>query len=287
MSRSQSLCLWFVGLWAACTPPVVPHPVDDKKTVPPESCGALTRCGSLCVDLQSDPASCGLCDRTCVIPNGTAGCQRGECVVAACQEGYYDSDKKVKNGCEAMSLCVADSDCKTSCDSVGKTVCTDGLASCKLPAETCNAIDDDCNGACDEGAIPGCRIGVHRAVGKGHFYTTDQTAASTPPFSIEAANYFYLYSGKATGLLPFYLCKKPSGQFFLTASATCEVLGVAGTLLGYASPDARCGAAPLHRLYNGAGDDHFYTTSEAERDNAVSKYGYVSEGIAVYIFTGR
>jgi len=38
---------------------------------------------------------------------------------------------------------------------------------------------------------------------------------------------------------------------------------------------------PLYRLYNAT--SHFYTTSAAERDNAVSQYGYVYEGIACYV----
>lgn len=38
---------------------------------------------------------------------------------------------------------------------------------------------------------------------------------------------------------------------------------------------------PPYRL-QGHGD-HFYTTSEEERDNAVSQYGYQIEGIACYV----
>jgi len=139
-----------------CSPPHIPHPPTEK-TPEPIACGALTRCDGTCVDLQKDPANCGLCGRTCVILNASAGCERGECVVASCHDGLYDSDKKGSNGCEATSVCVAGSDCKTSCDSIGKTTCSDGMSSCKVPAESCNARDDDCNGSCDEGALLGCR----------------------------------------------------------------------------------------------------------------------------------
>ncbi|MFM2247095.1 MAG: hypothetical protein RL071_3169, partial [Pseudomonadota bacterium] len=31
-------------------------------------------------------------------------------------------------------------------------------------------------------------------------------------------------------------------------------------------------------------NNHFYTLSAAERDNAVAVYGYVSEGIAGYVW---
>lgn len=40
---------------------------------------------------------------------------------------------------------------------------------------------------------------------------------------------------------------------------------------------------PLYRLL--AGSDHFYTTSEPERDNAISQFGYHLEGIACYVET--
>lgn len=267
----------------ACAPPVVPAPPTDT-VEKPVSCGALSRCDRTCADLQKDPLNCGACARSCVIPNATAGCQAARCTIAACNDGYYDSDGRIENGCEANSQCIDASSCQTSCGSTGSVRCSGAMSTCEPPAETCNAQDDNCNGACDEGSLPGCRIGVHRSVGKGHFYTTDQTAAMTPPFTLEAANYFYVYSGNAVGLRGFYLCPKGAGTYFLTTSATCEVLGVPGMLLGYVATDARCGAIALHRLYHPMSDDHFYTTSAAERDNAVTSYGYQSEGIGAFVF---
>lgn len=38
---------------------------------------------------------------------------------------------------------------------------------------------------------------------------------------------------------------------------------------------------PLYRLQGNG--DHFYTTSVTERDNAISEYGYTSEGVACYV----
>ncbi len=38
---------------------------------------------------------------------------------------------------------------------------------------------------------------------------------------------------------------------------------------------------PLYRLQGNG--DHFYTTSESERDKAISDFGYTSEGIACYV----
>ena len=39
-------------------------------------------------------------------------------------------------------------------------------------------------------------------------------------------------------------------------------------------------SSALFRLYHPISGDHFYTTSLAERDNAIANLGYTSEGIA-------
>ncbi len=39
---------------------------------------------------------------------------------------------------------------------------------------------------------------------------------------------------------------------------------------------------PLYRLYGKA--DHFYTTSDAERDNAVAMYGYLFEAQVGFVW---
>jgi hypothetical protein len=38
------------------------------------------------------------------------------------------------------------------------------------------------------------------------------------------------------------------------------------------------------RAYSSASGDHFYTTSAAERDNAVAKLGYLNEGVACHVY---
>ncbi|WP_443612862.1 hypothetical protein [Actinoallomurus purpureus] len=50
----------------------------------------------------------------------------------------------------------------------------------------------------------------------------------------------------------------------------------------YAVP--RLGTTPLFRLWNPVIHDHFYTTSVDERNNAVVRYGYVSEGVACEVY---
>lgn len=287
-AAARRLAPFFFGVLGACSAGGKDLPDDGGvATRPPLQCGARTVCGRICVDLQTDPESCGACDRTCVVPNALAGCAAGACTIAQCNEGFYDTDHKVENGCEATSVCTAGAECKTSCDTAGRTVCSGGQAMCQPPPESCNARDDDCNGSCDEGALPGCRIGVHRSSGAlGHLYTTDRTAASTAPFMLEAADYFHLYSTGVPGTQPVFLCKKPNGKFFLTSSTSCESVNVAGQQLGYWAGDARCGGVPLYRLYHAPSANHFYTLSDAERDNAVTAYGYQYESIAGYVFRG-
>ena len=257
----------------------------DLALPPPPDCGALVTCDRRCVNLQTDPLSCGACDRTCVIPNAVSGCQKGECVIASCQQGFFDVDKNLANGCEVESTCVAGSECKTSCGSTGSTACASATASCTPPAETCNGRDDNCDGRCDEGPIADCRIGVHRASGGGgHLYTIDLAAANAAPYKVEFANYFYVYKLQVPGTQPAYSCKKPNGKYFLTSSPNCEGINVVGALFGYWAQGPLCDAVALHRLYNGQYGDHFYTVSDAEKQSAISQYGYMYEGIAGYVF---
>lgn len=50
-------------------------------------------------------------------------------------------------------------------------------------------------------------------------------------------------------------------------------------------PNAEKGMTiPLLRMFNAQVKDHFYTTSEGERDNAVQKLGYQSEGVTGHVF---
>lgn len=52
-----------------------------------------------------------------------------------------------------------------------------------------------------------------------------------------------------------------------------------------ATATALASKVPLYRLVNNAAGYHFYTTDSAERDNAMNKLGYQSEGITGYVFS--
>jgi hypothetical protein len=75
-------------------------------------------------DRQTDPFNCGTCLNNCTAPNSTSECVSGQCVIT-CTGAFVDADKKASNGCE----------CEPS---NGGT-------------ETCDGLDNDCNGIVDDG----------------------------------------------------------------------------------------------------------------------------------------
>lgn len=260
----------------------------DDAPGPPECDAPQIACGNLCADLESDPANCGECGRTCVIPQGMPACTAGECTLSACATGFADCDGDVATGCEQMVDCTEGAACSTTCETTGATSCADVCsASCTPPAEACNVLDDDCDGECDEGPVAGCRVGVHRSNGPslGHFYTTSLAEATSGDLTLEAQDYFFVVAAPTEGLQPMFRCQKPNGKRWYTSSTDCEGTAAPELTVGFWSADEKCGAIPLYRLRNAPADAHFYTTSAAERDNAVTALGFVDEGIAAYVFT--
>jgi MYXO-CTERM domain-containing protein len=79
-------------------------------------------------DLMNDVRHCGGCGMMCSLPNATPGCSGGSCVVLSCDDGWVDRDGLPGNGCEY------------ACSITG--------------AEVCNGLDDDCDGAIDDGLTP-------------------------------------------------------------------------------------------------------------------------------------
>ncbi len=62
-----------------------------------------------------------------------------------------DCDAQTDEGCDCTPLDAVE-DCTTTCGTTGRRTCTaSGWAPCVLPAEACNAVDDDCDGVTDEG----------------------------------------------------------------------------------------------------------------------------------------
>ena len=235
---------------------------------PPPECGQLDFCGTKCIDVSLDRDNCGQCGVSCVIPHAVAACDLGKCAVGSCEPGWVDCDADVENGCENPEGAVCVPACKPGAP------------------EQCNLLDDNCDGLCDEGGVLGCRQPVHRAVSptQGHFYTLDLAEASSSDFSPEFPNYYYLYSAPLPGLVPFYRCLKGDGRRFYTTSATCEGAGPVEGVLGQIGTEPFCGGIALYRLYGNG--EHFYTISDAERDNAVAMYGYIFESQVGFVWPG-
>ncbi|MCP4136638.1 MAG: hypothetical protein GY754_37050 [bacterium] len=92
----------------------------------------------------------------------------------------------------------------------------------------------------------------------------------------------------------FRLYSSSSGDHFYTISASEKdravkyfgytFEGVEGYL--YKNQASMPNLVPLYRLHNGSVGDHFYTTSETDKDKAVNLYGYQYEYIAGFVFTG-
>ncbi|MBX3248410.1 MAG: hypothetical protein KF901_14620 [Myxococcales bacterium] len=126
------------------------------------ACAApLTRCGGACVDVMTDVNACGGCGRVCEAPiGGSPRCASGTCETE-CPAGQTDCGGTCRTTSEACSAGVG------ACARAGVTVCSPTGTSCGATpgtpqAETCNGIDDDCDGQIDEG---------HRAVFRETTYT--------------------------------------------------------------------------------------------------------------------
>ncbi|MBX3182526.1 MAG: hypothetical protein KF915_07850 [Polyangiaceae bacterium] len=98
-------------------------------------------------DLTNDPAHCGACALSCVIPGAVAGCAGGRCVVTSCAAGAGDCDGDPLNGCETDlqsdpahcgacgRSCSASGAATTSCSAgLCRPVCVPGLGDCQTPA---------------------------------------------------------------------------------------------------------------------------------------------------------
>jgi hypothetical protein len=116
---------------------------EDLPCVPGATVACTTTCGS---------SGLGVCTASCQPPTG-ADCPPP---AESCNARDDDCDGRTDNGFPCTpGAAVA---CTTTCGSTGSGVCTAacGLPSpCPLPAESCNAADDDCDGRTDEG-LAGC-----------------------------------------------------------------------------------------------------------------------------------
>lgn len=131
---------------------------------------------------------------------------------------------------------------------------------------------------------------LYRAYNGGHFYTTNFSERNTAigngysPEGITA----YVNTSPGAGLVPVHRFVNQAGRHFYTTNAAeaskVQHLGyrAEGTPFNVYSTQ-QPGTTPLYRLYLGKNDDHFYTTSAAERDHAIQKLGFANEGSLGYV----
>jgi len=281
--------------------------------------GALSCCSGACVDTATNADNCGSCGNKCVVTNGSAACASGKCAIASCKAPFENCDTQFVTGCEtdttsSTAHCGA---CGKKCEPAHGTgtcalgvckvaSCATGFADCNMtatdgceadlardpsncgscgnkPTEVCNLKDDNCNGACDD--VDGCRVGIHRSFGSEYFYTNSSTEAACCGFTVEALNYYYLYSSGGADRTAFYRCYNPTvGRHFYTTSSTCEIWGAGAveSSIGHIATTATCGAVPLYRLYHGS-YGHLFTTEESERASKIGA-GWKDEGITGYVW---
>jgi hypothetical protein len=127
----------------------------------------LRECSGRCVDLDTDPENCGACDNECdfgQVCNGAGMCD-DECLptMTLCYSRCTDPDTdplncgSCGNSCgphdHAMPRCV-DGDCEFECDDGYMDANQVDLDDCECvfqsETETCDAVDNDCDGAVDE-----------------------------------------------------------------------------------------------------------------------------------------
>lgn len=175
------------GKWSDCSVLMAPSAKSCNKY--DNDCNGLADNGEF--DLQTDVQNCGACGNACSYPNATALCVKGVCQMGSCVHGYNDLNKKSADGCEYSCLPTnngteqcdgIDNECNGLVDDgavcecqyagaqkdCGSNVgaCKYGKATCSSlhlwgtcdmtlgvgpKPETCNGVDDDCDGVADNG----------------------------------------------------------------------------------------------------------------------------------------
>lgn len=89
------------------------------------------------------------CTDTCTLPNASASCFEGACVIDACDPGYGDCDGDASTGCEtALDSSAHCGACGMACAPANASAaCVEGMCA----VDACNPGFADCNGAPSDG----------------------------------------------------------------------------------------------------------------------------------------
>src|SRR5690606_13387545 len=130
----------------ACAPPAETcNGMDDDCDGAPDDGFACALGASVSCTTSCGTTGSGACTSACAIPSGAACTPPAE----VCNGVDDDCDGTRDEG----FACAAgqSASCTTSCGSTGTGTCTSACmpaapSACALPAESCNGIDDDCDG---------------------------------------------------------------------------------------------------------------------------------------------
>jgi hypothetical protein len=103
------------------------------------------------VNLATDPNHCGAPDNRCALPNATAACTAGACVVATCTAGFADCDPGAA-GCETDLAAVS------SCGTCGAVCGTGPHATAACAPTGCTLVCEAGWRDCDGVATNGCEV---------------------------------------------------------------------------------------------------------------------------------
>ena len=157
------------------------------------------------VDLRADPTHCGSCTTLCNPPNGTAGCNMGQCTIAMCREGFRDCDMNPTNGCE-----IDTNNTVTHCGMCGNVCPTRANAIAACVMGTC---DQSCRAGfqeCDGNAANGCEVDIR----------TDANNCGGCNFACRVAN---ATAACAMGRCAVGMCNAGFADCNMMAADGCEV----------------------------------------------------------------
>jgi hypothetical protein len=148
---------------------------------------------------------------------------------------------------------------------------------------------------------PGLVYRFYNPNSQGHFFTTNETERDTILANSDWGYIFESYGFLASeipgnNLIPVYRFYNPfsQGHFFTTSEAEKNTVlanpdwGYQEEGIGfYAYGSSVNGSLPVYRFYNPFSQGHFFTISEAEKDNILTNpsWGYSFEGIGFYANT--
>ncbi len=133
-------------------------------------------CDGRCVNTTNDAANCGACGNSCVIPSsGTVSCVASSCV-PACPVGQANCS----GNCRPVGAsCVVGTG---ACMRSGVLVCSGTTTGCSVSpgapvVETCDNIDNNCNGSTDENLSRACYNGPSGTENRGRCRAGTQSCA--------------------------------------------------------------------------------------------------------------